>query len=404
MKKSYILFAIGMVISAACLSSCGANNGSESNQSQNNGTVFAPKERTSSMGDEDRQAAIAAKKASLSVDVAAALNSRGVKLNILPPMPQGEDITEAISKRIAVKMLQITTANGIGGLGNVPGFALTASVTQTGRAATGTAPQKMTVKYEIAYQVMNVVSGDVYSSSTQEIMGVGNSFEAANRNAFDEIKNTPAMQQLLQTGCDRIIAWYNDNLPTLKNQVEAAKIQNDFALALALVEAVPQQATAAFEYATKIQPELLIALQKKHAADELAAMRAAIANAGSDYSAEVAAHMQMIPVGSPEYKQAETLYGAYQTKVDAAIAEMKAKAAADEEYARKVTEAEAIRAQEKELAQMEADKIKAKYEAQSCDAATELAIRKRVADEQKGFWSRIGSRLIDAIDGVGKEE
>lgn len=395
-------------ISTTCLlaltiSSCGGGNNGN-NQSQNIGTVFAPKERTSSMNDEDRQAAIAAKKASLTIDVATALNSRGVKLSVLPPIPQGEDITEAIAERIAVKLLQITTANGIGGLGNVPGFALTASVDQTGRAATGTAPQKMVVKYEVTYQVMNVASGDVYSTATQEIMGVGNTFEEANRNSVDEIKNTPAMQQMLQTGCERIIAWYNDNLQTFKNQVEAAKGQKDFALALALVEAVPQQATAAFEYATKVQPELLISLQKKHAADELSAMRTAIANAGSEYSAEVAAHMQMIPAESPEFKQAEALYTAYQQKVDNAIAELRAKAAADEAYARKAAEAEAARAHEKDLVQMEINKVKAKYEAESSGAAHELSIRKRVADENKGFWSRIGTRIIDAIDGASSKE
>lgn len=402
MKKSYIIFTIGMLAFTA-LSSCSGNS-NENNQPQYTGTSFAPKERTSSLSDEDRQAAIAAKKASLTIDVATALNSRGVKLSVLPPMPQGEDITEAIAERIAVKLLQITTANGIGGLGNVPGFALTASVDQTGRAATGTAPQKMVVKYEVTYQVINVASGDVYSTATQEIMGVGNTFEEANRNSVDEIKNTPAMQQMLQTGCERIIAWYNDNVQTFKNQVEAAKGQKDFALALALVEAVPQQATAAFEYATKVQPELLISLQKKHAADELSAMRTAIANAGSEYSAEVAAHMQMIPAESPEFKQAEALYTAYQQKVDNAIAELRAKAAADEAYARKAAEAEAARAHEKDLVQMETNKIKAKYEAESSSAAHELAIRKRVADENKGFWSRIGTRIIDAIDGAGSKD
>lgn len=402
MKKLYKIFTISMLALTA-LSSCSGNS-NDNNQPQYTGTSFAPKERTSSLSDEDRQAAIAAKKASLTIDVATALNSRGVKLSVLPPMPQGEDITEAIAERIAVKLLQITTANGIGGLGNVPGFALTASVDQTGRAATGTAPQKMVVKYEVTYQVMNVASGDVYSTATQEIMGVGNTFEEANRNSVDEIKNTPAMQQMLQTGCERIIAWYNDNVQTFKNQVEAAKGQKDFALALALVEAVPQQATAAFEYATKVQPELLISLQKKHAADELSAMRTAIANAGSEYSAEVAAHMQMIPAESPEFKQAEALYTAYQQKVDNAIAELRAKAAADEAYARKAAEAEAARAHEKDLVQMEINKVKAKYEAESSGAAHELSIRKRVADENKGFWSRIGTRIIDAIDGASSKE
>lgn len=399
MKK---IFKAGMLIIPVSLMLVACGNGGE--KSSEAGTAFAPKERTSSFSDEERQAAIAAKKESIQIDMNMTLNSRGIKLNVLPPTPQGEDITEAVAERMAVKMLQITTLNGIGGIGNVPGFALTACVNQTGRSATGTAPQKMVVKYDVTFQVMNVMTGDVYATTTQEIMGVGNSFIEANNNAANEIKNTPEVQKMLQLGSERILFWFNDNLAAFKKQVDAAVGQKDYALALAMVESVPQQATAAFSYAEKKQPELLLLLQKQHAADELAAMKSAIANAGATYSADVVAHMQMIPTGSSEYKEAKSLLTAYEKKIETANAELKAKAAANEAYARKLAETEAAREHEMELAKLEADKIKAKYEAESSSVAIELATRKRVADEGKGFWSRLGSRIIDAVDSLSSSE
>jgi hypothetical protein len=78
-----------------------------------------------------------------------------------------------------MKLLQIASQNGISGVGSY-NFVFGAEITETGRAATSTTPQKMTVKYEYTFKVLNTVSGDVYATSTQEVLGVGNSFVEAN--------------------------------------------------------------------------------------------------------------------------------------------------------------------------------------------------------------------------------
>lgn len=376
MKKS-----ISISVAAACiiaLSSC--NNATT--ETKTGGTKFNPTERTSTMSDSEREAAIAAKRASLTIDIKTLMESRGVKLTVLPPAPDSADISENISKKFAAKMMQIVTANGIGGIGNVPGFAFTATLSQTGKEATGTVPQKMIVKYDATYEVINVSTGDVYATSNQSIMGVGSSFEEANQNISNEIKNTPEMQQMLKTASEKIIAWYNDNFETFKNQVESAAKQGDLALALALVESVPEQSTVAFEYASKKQNELLTKLQEQHAAEELIAMKSAITEAKGEFTPEVAAHFNMIPTSSPEFKQAQSLYSEYEKKVDAKLAEDKVEA-----------KAEAERAHQKELAQIEADKVKAKWQAQATSKALE-----RDLQNKRGFWKSLGSRLLDVTN------
>jgi hypothetical protein len=97
-----------------------------------------------------------------------------------------------------MKMLQMACQNGISGLGTNPGFVLGTEISQTGRAATATTPQKMTVQYDLTFKIMNTATGDVYATTTQEVMGVGNSFEEANQNFTKEIKNTPEIQKMMQ--------------------------------------------------------------------------------------------------------------------------------------------------------------------------------------------------------------
>ena len=380
MKHIYSL--MGVALMTVAIMSCGGQ--------QKQGTKFAPKERTSSLTDSEREAAINQKRAELNIDLGEQLNSHGVKFSILQPIAQGEDITPDIAQRIAVKMLEIASQNGISGLGSAPGFVLGCEIAQTGRAATGTAPQKMTVQYTLTFKVANTSTGDVYATATQDVTGVGNSFPEANQNAANNIKNSPELQKMLQTASARIIDWYNQNVETLKNQVSAAEGAGDYDFALALAEAVPQQATSAFNYASSKQPELIKKMQNKHAAESLSALRASIAEANGNFSPKVAACLQMIPEGSSEANEAQKLYAAYEKKITE-------KAAADN----KQKELEEQRTHEKELAAIEADKMKCKYEQMANAKAMEKAMRYDSDQKNKGFWAKLGGRVLGGIDFLG---
>jgi len=386
MKKANIIV---IALAALLIASCG-NSATEKKKK-----TFNPKERTSNLSDEGREALIAEKRAQLNgaINLDTLLFSHGVKLSVLPPALEG-DINENVATRIATKLLEITTANGIGGLNDSPNFALGARMTQTARSATGTAPQKMIVNYDVTYEVLNAKTGETYATATDKISGVGNSFEEATSNAVQQIKNTPKLQKMLQTGSQRIIKWYNENIQKLKMQVEQAVGKKDYALALALVESVPQQATAAFNYAQELQPKLLADMKHQHAAETLAAMKTAIAQANGEFDPAVAACLQMLPTDSPEYKEAQSAYDAYTKKMEQKRAAIEKKAAEDEAYARKQAEIERQLKHEKELVEIEAEKMKSKYEAQ----ASAVAMEKSMRDNNKGFWGKLGDRIISGID------
>lgn len=382
MKRIYNI--IGIALMAVAIMSCGGQ--------QKQGTKFQPKERESSMSDSERKAAIAQKKAELGgLNLDTLLYSHGVKFSIVQPKVQGEDITQDIADRIVMKMLQIACQNGISGMGTNPSFVLGTEIAQTGRAATATTPQKMTVKYDLTFKVMNTVTGDVYATATQEVMGVGNSFVEANQNFTSEIKNTPAIQKMLQTASERIIDWYNKNVQTVKNEIETAAGKGDYDLALALASSVPQQATAAFQYASSKMDELTKGLMHKKAADMLGEMTAAVASAGDDFDPSIGAYFKLIPTDAPEHAKAQELYTAYTQKCKERRDVLETKAEKDEEAAREFEKFKMMQEHETELAQIEADKMKAKYQAQAAAKAAE-------AKSSKGFWGKMGERIIGVTD------
>lgn len=374
MKIVKNIIGIASIGVLAMLASCDGGSTPTNNQ----GTKFQPKKRESSFSsDADRQAAIDQKKKELSLNAQTILYSRDVKLSVIPPKVQGEDISQELAEAIASKMLELTCANGIGGLNNVPGFALTADFAQTGKEATGTAPQKMLTNYTVTYKVMNMTSGDVYGACTQEIIGAGRSFEEANQNAVQNMKNTDQIQSMLKESSEKIIAWYNENLQTFKNQVESAEGKQDYALALAYVESVPEKATAAFQYATEKQPGLFNKFRKKVAAQEMKEMQSAIVASNGEFSAEVMAHFMLIPSDAAEYAQAKALIDKYSESVQA-----KQKSDAD-------------RVQQMEMAKIDAEVKKAKYESDA------IKRQNREMDYcRDGFFGALGKRLMSGIDAV----
>lgn len=395
---------IGISFMTLTIMSCGGE--------QSKGTKFAPEERQSSMTESERENAIAQKKSELEgINIDTLLYGHGVKFSIVQPNLQGEDITQDISDRVAMKLLQIASQNGISGLGTEPTFVFGTEIMQTGRTATGTAPQKMMVQYELTFKVMNTLTGDVYATATQEAAGVGGSFVEANQNFVKEIKNTAEVQKMLQTASGRIIDWYNSNAQTIKNQIESAATKGEYELALAIASSVPLQATEIYEYASGKIDELTKGLMHKRATDILNAMTSAISSARDEFEPAIGAYFKMIPADAPEHAKAQKLYESYISKCDARRKQLEDKAERDENAARELERLKLKYSHETELAELETRKVTAKYTcdeaARKAEADARVTIAQAKADakvqgKRNSFFGSIGYAISGTADRVFK--
>lgn len=350
--------------------------------------TFNPEDRTTvNMTDKEKARALEKLRESLVVDIDSMMNNENVKLSVLPPQTQILDQQQ--TELLAVKMLQMLARNGIGGINNVPGFALTASINPIAEKVTGTAPQKFLTEYEINYSVINTVTGDVYATASQKITGVGSSRQQAVNSALNEIKSTSEISSMLGKASQRIISWFEENLPSFKSMVAQAEAKNDYALALALIQSVPREAENAFEFAESKRTDIENKFMLQIANSELVALKQAIAEADNEPSAEVYAHYGMIPPSSPSYAEATAAFKKYE-------ADMAAKREAGDAEHKANLDAE--REMQMELAKMENSRIKAKYQAQASEQAIRLYLSQN--SSTSGFWSNLGSRIIGAIDGT----
>ena len=384
--KHLIINCVAFVALCFVVSAC--KNGSNGSQ-QETGKRFAPEERTSSMTTQDRENAIAQKQSEQVVDFETLINSNGIRLSILQPIVAG-DITQSVSDRLCMRMLEIASQNGISGMGGNPNFVLGVEINQTGRSATGSAPQRMTVQYEMLFKVMNAITGDVYGTAKQEVVGVGRSFEEATVNAANDIKNTAGIQEFLNSSSKRIIDWYNNNVSVIKNEVDKAEAQGDYAYALALLCSVPEQASSAYQYATQKQPSTLSGMLHKQATDMLGEMEGLIASLGDEFNPSVGAYFSLIPNDSPEYKTAQTLYAEYEKKCNARRSSLEAKAERDEQAARELEKIKMLYDHETDLTQKEVDKVKYQAQAQASAAAAR--------SKPTGFFGSLGYAITSFTD------
>lgn len=295
---------IALCILSVLFLSCNSNGGKKFNP-QGREQVFT--------SDADRQEAIAKKRAeldSLNIDTEKLVFENNIKLTVLPPAPNG-DLTLSASKAMAAKMLQITAQNGVGGYGNSPAFAFAAAFTPTGRATTGTVPQRMVSKYTITFVVGNMLTGDVYATYETDVEGVGTTFEEATVNAVNLVKNDNGLQQMLKTASERIMSWYNQNPQGFKAVVEEFVANQDYATAYALLATVPKEASVCYEYATKRQGQVLDEMKMQKAEELLSELKNSIAVAGEHYNPMVVGCLKMIPANLKQYAEAEKLYDAY---------------------------------------------------------------------------------------------
>lgn len=310
--KTHVLIIMTAVL---CLLSCG--NHQNSSQSNNGSSVvkFAPKERTSSLTDAERQAAIAQKQQETEVNIETLISPHSLRLTVLPPAIT-DDITDAVCEQIIMQLLRITSANGISGVNGSSPIAFALAMNPVERRVTGTVPQKMLISYDATYYILNMQTWDVYASYATQVTGVGDSFELATSSAVRELKNSSEIQQMIAQAEVNVVTWFENNIHTLQNRVTQACSNQNYAAALAVLNAVPEQAINCHNWASEQVTIVIDQLKKQVAHIELAALKDAIAMAMSEYNPAVGAHLAMLPLGTPEAQEGAQLYAQYMQQID----------------------------------------------------------------------------------------
>ena len=244
------------------------------------------------------------------------LDSIDVKLTIMVQEPMA-DLPPTATQALTSRLLTIASSNGIAGYGGEPGIVLAALVTPTGKDVTATAPAKHVAKYTVNIYVANLATGDVYGSYSTDIMGVGKSFDLASVNAMNSFKNNGNIQSMLKKAKQRIVGWYDSHSEDFQATVNSYVANGDYEKAYALLNSVPRQATACYEFALGVREHIYQEYLLQKSVENHNRMLDEIAKAGTEYSPAVGALLQMIPASAPIYSTAKKDYDNYLTAIAA---------------------------------------------------------------------------------------
>lgn len=333
-----------------CLILCACNKPQQ-------GKVYQPRQKQSTMTDEQRQAAIEQKKAEMNGLLDSASYQNAVKLTIWVPK-----ITEIFPKEAAetlgARMLQITSQNGIAGYGGNPSFVLAAEVTPFEQGVTATAPAKTYIRYKVNFFVANVTSGEIFGASQQDVMGVGDSETMAMLNAMQSVASDDGLQNMLKQSSQKIVNWYESHKSTVIGQINNYVRIGNYAKAYAMLISIPEEAKTCFEYAQKHLDEVHNLYLNQLSNEYYQRMLSAMAENEGSYNPTVGAYMVSIPLNAPVYAKAEKAFNEYLQRIQSIADAQRAHEMYMEEEQlaiEKIRAESELKAQEALIAQSEAD-------------------------------------------------
>jgi hypothetical protein len=281
---------------------------------------------------------------------------RGVKFSILPPSAS-KDLPLEASDKLCNSLIQIAAANGISGLCTNPVLALVSRVNRSESAMTNNISQKAVVKYEVTLYCGNTITGDIYASCTQALTGVGANFDIAAGKAFDEFENTNQINTMFATASERAIEWYSVRA-NVENLVTKAVAEENYPLAMALLNSVPEQAAETFAYAKEYYPQVVGLLFEEQSAKLFADLKDLVAKGDTAYLSDAGVILKMISPRSAVYPEALKVYDSYVSRVHSFGEQKRAQIREKESHERKL-------AHELALAEVELRKVVAPIEAKA---------------------------------------
>ena len=309
MKTTKILLLSALTIA---LMACG-------NKKPQQNIAFNPGASPEQKVDEEREAKIAAKKAAFNAaqDPKENLTAFEGKIKLTVMVPD-ENLSVEAAKQLESKLIQMVTANGIGGLGGNPRYVLATEVNLLKKEVTSTAPVRHLITYDITFYVADIILGTVFASSNIQATGVGDSETLAFLAAFNDLKPTDAkFQQMLSDAQDKIVTYYQEHGGELVNEAKMLSAKGDYAEAMALLGSIPAEVGEVYKNAIQLMDELLPKYLENECGLILSQFQAALGNQKNGVNKEAMAYYAMIPANSSCKAEADAAYKEYKAQLSA---------------------------------------------------------------------------------------
>ena len=159
-----------------------------------------------------------------------------------------EELNESSRKFLANKLKQIVAKNGIEGSFNNQRFIITSNVNIISKDITSSAPPMHAYNLEISFFIGDGTNGTLFSSTSMNYKGVGQSETKAYRSALKSINTSDArFERFITKGKNKIIDFYTAQCDIILAEAELLESQNNYRGAIAKLLSVPSACKYCFK-------------------------------------------------------------------------------------------------------------------------------------------------------------
>lgn len=232
------------------------------------------------------------------------------RISLTAMVASNSNLPEMTHKMMINKLNQITTKNGLGGIGLSTRFIITANVVEIDRQVTETAPPMTALVLQPTLYIGDIETGNLFASVTLgNVKSAGTTPDKAFMAALKNIKtDSPEIQAFVVKGKTRIIEYYNSQIDFIIKKAETLASEDQFDEAIVELLQVPEVCKDAYMKAMdKVGAIYQQKIDKEGAKLLAAAKNAWNANQSWDGAQEAAYYLNQIDPNSSSAAGAEAL-------------------------------------------------------------------------------------------------
>lgn len=154
--------------------------------------------------------------------------------------PDGQQSYNHMGRSLIAKMSQAINATGIAKSYDQARFVLAVNVVVNNKVVMNTAPTQVAYDVDFQFVIGDGLAGTQFASYSIPAKGVGSTEDRALLSAINGTKFAD-LKDLVERGRQRIISYYNEQLPAILARAKSLAGQRDYDKALAELDAVPEE-------------------------------------------------------------------------------------------------------------------------------------------------------------------
>lgn len=140
------------------------------------------------------------------------------------------------------KLNALLTQNGVALMDYLGQFFITARALPMSKDIIAGPPTKISETMEVAFYIADYYNQVVFSTTSATVKGIGETESKCYLNALKQLKlNTPQMQQFVEEGKKKIIAYYNSQADKLIAQAQTLSKTKNYEQALWIISTIPAE-------------------------------------------------------------------------------------------------------------------------------------------------------------------